>query len=144
MEVIMIKDFKDKDLGRVMELWLQTNLEAHNFIPKQYWISNYNMVKNILPKSEVYIYEEENMIQGFIGVDNGYIAGLFVLSSQQSKGIGKMLIEKCKLLYNALQLNVYVNNSRGVRFYLREGFVIEKEQADENTKEIEYSMIWRK
>ena len=70
----MIKDFKDKDLGRVMELWLQTNLEAHNFIPKQYWISNYNMVKNILPKSEVYIYEEENMIQGFIGVDNGYIA----------------------------------------------------------------------
>ena len=144
MEVIMIKDFNDKDLGRVMELWLQTNLEAHNFIPKQYWISNYNMVKNILPKSEVYIYEEENVIQGFIGVDNGYVAGLFVLSSQQSKGIGKMLIEKCKSLYNALQLSVYVNNSRGVRFYLREGFVIEKEQADENTKEIEYSMIWRK
>ena len=138
----MIKDFNDKDLGRVMELWLQTNLEAHNFIPKQYWISNYNMVKNILPKSEVYIYEEENVIQGFIGVDNGYVAGLFVLSSQQSKGIGKMLIEKCKSLYNALQLSVYVNNSRGVRFYLREGFVIEKEQADENTKELEYSMIY--
>ena len=42
-----------------------------------------------------------------------------------------------------LRLNVYVNNSKGVRFYLREGFVIEKEQVDENTKEIEYSMIWR-
>ena len=35
MEVIMIKDFNDKDIGRVMELWLQTNLEAHNFIPKE-------------------------------------------------------------------------------------------------------------
>ena len=82
------------------------------------------------------------MIQGFIGVDNGYVEGLFVLSSQQSKGIGKMLIEKCKSLYNALQLSVYVNNSRGVRFYLKEGFVIESEQADENTKELEYSMIY--
>ncbi|MBU3178146.1 GNAT family N-acetyltransferase [Clostridium estertheticum] len=57
------------------------------------------MVKNMFSKSEVYVYEEKNVIWGFIGVDNGYIVRLFVSNSQQSRGIGKKLIEKCKKLY---------------------------------------------
>lgn len=138
----MIREFKPKDFDSVMELWLHTNLEAHNFIPKQYWISNYDIVKNILPQSEVYVYEEENKIKGFIGIDNGYIAGIFVSNSAQSKGIGKMLLEKIKELYPVLTLSVYVKNSRAVNFYIREGFKIQQEKIEETTKETEYFMIY--
>jgi putative acetyltransferase len=138
----MIREFLLKDLDTVMKIWLDTNLSAHDFIWKDYWIKNFDMVKEILPKSEVYVYEIENNIQGFVGVNDGYIAGIFVSDNMRSKGIGKLLLEKCKEEYKYLSLSVYEKNKRAVEFYVREGFAKSKEQVDKNTGEKEYYMIW--
>ena len=140
----MIRKFRMEDLERVMELWLNTNIQAHNFILKEYWISNFDMVKTILPKAEIYVYEIQNKIEAFVGIDSGYIAGIFVSNEMQSIGIGKLLIEKCKQFYDNLSLSVYKKNYRAAKFYAKEGFSIEKEQVDENTGEIEYVMTWKK
>lgn len=61
----------------------------------------------------------------------------------QSIGVGKLLLEKCKQLYDNCCLSVYKKNYRAAKFYSREGFSIEKEQADEDTGEIEYLMTWK-
>ncbi len=140
----MIRNFLREDLAKVMEIWLNANFQAHDFITHEYWISNYNMVEKNLPKAEVYVYEDENMIKGFVGVDNGYIAGLFISSNQQSKGLGKELLEAVKSKYKELKLRVYKNNVRAVYFYQREGFEIIEKRVDKNTGELEYLMIWRK
>lgn len=140
----MIRKFKNKDLERVMELWIGTNLQAHAFILREYWFGNFEMVKNILPQTEIYVYEYRNQIEAFIGIDHGYIEGIFVSEKTQSKGIGKLLIEKSKQLYDNLSLSVYKKNDRAVKFYFREGFLIEKEQIDGNTGEKEYLMTWKK
>ena len=133
-----------EDLERVMELWLNTNIQAHNFILKEYWISNFDMVKTILPKAEIYVYEIQNKIEAFVGIDSGYIAGIFVSNEMQSIGIGKLLIEKCKQFYDNLSLRKKKKNYRAAKFYAKEGFSIAKEQVDENTGEIEYVMTWKK
>lgn len=39
---------------------LDTNFKVHNFIPAQYWKSNCDMVKEMLPQPEVYEYENKN------------------------------------------------------------------------------------
>lgn len=140
----MIREFRMEDLERVMKLWLNTNIQAHNFILKEYWISNFDMVKTILPKAEIYVYEIQNEIEAFVGIDSGYIAGIFVSNEMQSVGIGKLLLELCKQLYDNLSLSVYKKNDRATKFYSRENFSIEKEQVDENTGEIEYLMTWKK
>ena len=54
------------------DIWLKTNLEAHDFIPGQYWTSNYEAVKKMLPQAEVYVYEDNKIIQGFVGVRDEY------------------------------------------------------------------------
>lgn len=41
----MIRTYRESDLPVVMEIWLDTNIKAHSFISKEYWISNYEMVK---------------------------------------------------------------------------------------------------
>ena len=64
----MIRKLQNVDINKVVDLWLKTNLEAHNFISEQYWISNYERVKEMLPQAEVYVYEDDKMIQGFLGV----------------------------------------------------------------------------
>lgn len=140
----MIRDFKKQDLDRIMDLWLDTNISAHSFIDSEYWESNYDTVKTMMPNATIYLYEENDIIQGFVGLMDNYIAGIFVSRQVQSSGIGKKLLDYVKDKKTTLSLNVYQENSRAVNFYLRESFVISNEQIDENTGKIELSMNWVK
>ncbi|MDU6264370.1 MAG: N-acetyltransferase [Anaerocolumna aminovalerica] len=138
----MIREFMLKDLDSIMELWLETNKQAHDFIDNSYWDNNFKPVKEMLPQSTIYVYEHNSQIQGFIGLIDDYIAGIFISKDNQSRGIGKKLLNYTKEKYMKLSLQVYQRNARAVQFYLREGFTISKEQIDEGTGEIEYIMEW--
>ena len=138
----MIRKLQKADINRVADIWLKTNLKAHFFIPEQYWISNYEFVKELLPQAEVYVYEDDKMIQGFIGVSDEYIEGIFVSDEMQSRGIGKILLDYIKDKKDRLQLKVYQKNVRAMSFYQREGFTIQSEEMDEFTGEKEYVMNW--
>lgn len=140
----MIRDYKNQDIDRIMDLWLNANISAHSFIKSEFWKSNYNAVKSMLPSATVYVYEENNVIQGFIGLIDTYIAGIFVSQEFQSKGIGKSLLNYVKDKNKALSLNVYKENYRAINFYLRERFTVFSEQIDENTGAIELKMNWIK
>ena len=138
----MIRKLQKVDINRVADIWLKTNLKAHFFIPEQYWISNYEFVKEMLPQAEVYVYEDDKMIQGFIGINDEYIEGIFVSDEMQSRGIGKILLDYIKDKKDKLQLKVYQKNVRAMSFYQREGFTIQSEEMDEFTGEKEYVMNW--
>lgn len=140
---IMIRRLQKVDVDRVMDLWLDTNLKAHDFIPAVYWRSNFGPVKEMLPRAEVYVYEDAGGIQGFVGLSGEYIEGIFVADETQSQGIGKRLLDHMKAIKDTLRLNVYQKNTRAIRFYQREGFVIQHESSDESTGEKEYTMLWR-
>lgn len=141
----MIRYLKNTDLESIMTIWLNENLNVHHFINKNYWINNFHFVKNELPKADVYIYEEDNIIKGFIGVvDSSYIAGLFVDKNFQGCGIGSSLLQKCFDTYENLSLNVYVKNYKALEFYKKHGFKIAKEVIDSITNETEYFMTWKK
>ena len=138
----MIRKLQKVDINRVADIWLKTNLKAHFFIPEQYWISNYEFVKEMLPQAEVYVYEDDKMIQGFIGINDEYIEGIFVSDEMQSRGIGRILLDYIKDKKDRLQLKVYQKNVRAMSFYQREGFTIQSEGMDEFTGEKEYVMNW--
>ena len=74
---VMIRKMQNIDIDRVADIWLKTNLKAHYFIPEQYWTSNYELVKEMMSQAEVYVYEDDKMIQGFVGLSNEYIEGIF-------------------------------------------------------------------
>lgn len=41
----MIRRLQKADVDRVMDLWLDTNLKAHDFVSAAYWRSNFESVK---------------------------------------------------------------------------------------------------
>ena len=139
----MIRSLQKADINRVADIWLDTNLKAHSFISAQYWESNYELVKEMLSQAEVYVYEDDQKIQGFIGLSDEYIEGIFVSEKMQSQGIGKLLLNYIKERKNVLRLNVYQKNTRAIHFYQREGFEIQCEGLDEATGEKDYVMIWQ-
>ena len=139
----MIRKLQKVDINRVADIWLKTNLKAHYFIPEQYWTNNYEVVKEILPQADVYVYEDDKIIQGFVGLNAEYIEGIFVSDEMQSCGIGKLLLDYVKDKKVSLRLNVYQKNARAISFYQREGFIIQCEDLDEDTGEKEYTMLWK-
>ena len=52
----MIRKMEEKDISDVLQIWLETNIKAHSFIDKEYWIGNYEMVKQILPEAEYLLF----------------------------------------------------------------------------------------
>ncbi len=138
----MVRASQEKDMARVADIWLDSNLKAHGFIDGQYWLSHFQSVKEMLSQAEVYIYEDENGVQGFVGLDDDYIAGIFVCDEARSSGIGKQLLDFVKAMKKQLRLHVYQKNTRAVEFYQREGFRLQSESSDEDAGEKEYCMIW--
>lgn len=140
----MIRRLQKADVDRVMALWLGVNLKAHDFVPAAYWRNNFEPVKEMLPQAEVYVYESAGEIQGFVGLSGEYIEGIFVVDEMQSQGIGRRLLDHMKATKDTLYLSVYQKNTRAIRFYHREGFVIQREGLDESTGEKEFTMLWRR
>ena len=139
----MIRKLQKSDIDRVAEIWLNTNLKAHDFISEQYWHGNFDMVKEKFPQAEVYVYESDGKVQGFIGLDGEYIEGIFVSDEMQSQGIGKVLLDYAKSRKSELRLNVYRKNTRAIRFYQREGFSVRSEGLDEAVGEKDFLMVWK-
>ena len=139
----MIRVLQKADIERVVDIWLDTNLKAHYFIPGQYWKDNIDLLKEMLPQAEVYVYENDCQIEGFIGLNDEYVEGIFVSGEMQSQGIGKILLNYAKDKRNKLHLNVYQKNARAISFYKREGFEIQHSGLDEATGEKDYVMTWQ-
>ncbi|MDO4396282.1 MAG: N-acetyltransferase [Clostridia bacterium] len=139
----MIRKLQKVDINNVADIWLDTNIKAHYFIPAQYWKSNLELVKELLLQATVYVYEDNQKILGFIGINGEYIEGIFVSEAMQSQGIGKILLNYVKETRSKLLLNVYQKNTPAISFYQREGFKIQNSGVDEATGEKDYVMVWQ-
>ena len=142
----MVRQYSDSDMDAVMQIWFNTNIRAHHFIPSDYWRTNCNMVREILPHAEIYVHEDDctKQVDGFIGLNDDYIEGIFVKETMQSKGIGKQLLNHVKEVKPMLKLSVYQKNVKAIKFYLREKFNIQSENVDDNTGEKEFIMMWKR
>ena len=138
----MIRQLQNKDIDKIMEIWLESTIDAHKFISKEYWNENYNIVKDVyIPMSKTFIYEDNDDIRGFISViNNDFIGALFVEKNYQGQGIGKSLIDYAKNLYDNLSLAVYKENEKALEFYKKMGFKIISENINEDTNCVEYIM----
>ncbi|WP_278906958.1 GNAT family N-acetyltransferase [Faecalitalea cylindroides] len=140
----MIRVLEEKDVDTVAKIWLETNIKTHDFIVSNYWKEHYEIIKDMFLQAEVYVYEIEKEIMGFIGLDKEYIEGIFVLDQYQKRGIGKALLNHVKAKKEHLSLNVYQKNLNAILFYLREDFCVQYEDVDKNTGEKEYRMVWNR
>lgn len=142
----MIRRMGEGDLEAVAAIWLDANREAHDFIPASYWLGHFEEVRTALAQAEVWVFEAEARaeISGFIGLQEDYIAGIFVRREARSGGVGRQLLDHVKAGRRQLRLQVYRKNSRATGFYRREGFRVLEEGVDPGTGEAELLMEWHR
>lgn len=132
------------ELNRISNIWLTSNIEAHDFIPRSYWEKNYPMVLQQLAEADIITAYDNDKIVGFMGLDKNYIEGIFVESNHLHQGFGKSLIEHAKTTHSVLNLSVYGKNQSAIEFYLAQGFTKSSDGIDSNTGEPEIQMVWQK
>ena len=136
---------KKKEVSKIIEIWYETSLIAHNFIDKDYWKSQQREMKEkYLPMSETYVISNDNDVVGFVSMVDNYLATLFIDVQHQGEGYGKRLLNFIKGRRENIQLKVYKKNIKAVNFYVKNGFVIKNEVLDEQTAEEEFLMGWEK
>ncbi|MDT4198622.1 GNAT family N-acetyltransferase [Staphylococcus haemolyticus] len=141
----MIKKLDNLDFETIeknLNIWLNSNLEAHDFIKREYWIDNLDKVKKMFSDSTIYVYYADNQIVGFADLYEQYIAGLFITDNYRNKGIGRFLLERLKSDYNVLNLYVNEKNEGAIRFYTKHQFEIRSKEFEVETQEYEYFMKW--
>ena len=139
-----IRPLQPTEIEEIIRIWLDCNMQAHTFIQPNYWLDHTGYMREALPQAEVYVYEQDGSILGFIGLQEHHIAGLFIDKCHQSKGIGTSLIEFIKQKHSTLTLTTYKKNVRALQFYQRHNFVIVEEQIDTNNNEAELLLRWNK
>lgn len=140
----IIRSFYEMDLKPVMKIWYDGNIEAHDFVDKAYYDRNFGYVSRVIPKTEVYVYEIDGKVVGFIGVEEGFISGLFVDRQYRGCGIGTKLLHYVMDLYDFIELDVFENNFGAVCFYEKRNFHKLEETVNEDLGEVQYRMFYRK
>lgn len=139
-----IRKFIPSDIEAVMKIWYEGNIEAHDFIDKEYWDRHYNYVKRTLTQTDVYIYETNGKVVGFVGMDDSYLAGLFVQKDFRGLGFGTRLLERIKEENEYFTLHVFANNYGAYTFYKNRGLCVRGEEVNEDLGEIEYLMYYKR
>ena len=138
----MIRLAERQDLDRIMEIWLEGNLQAHDFVDPDYWTGCFQEVREAIAQADVWVWDDSGRVEAFAGMVEHYLAGLFVSGAQRGKGIGGLLLEHIKEQRFPLTLHVYSRNAGAVQFYERHGFGTISEYIDLETGQPEREMIF--
>jgi putative acetyltransferase len=140
----MIRQMTSDDIARVGDVWLGASIQAHGFVPADFWRSNYRlMTEELLPQAECYVHVTGGKIDGFSTVAGDFVHCLFVEPESQRLGIGAALLSHLKASHQALRLHVYQQNPGAARFYRSHGFVVTGEATCPHTGCAELVLEWK-
>lgn len=141
----MIRKHQKKDLEALMDIWYKSSSIAHPFLDSKFVEKVKKDMKNLyIPNSETWVYEEDNIIKGFISMIGNEIGGLFIMPNQQSKGIGTKLVNFISQFHEELEVEVFKNNRIGRGFYDKYGFSVINEYMHEESNQFVLRMKFKK
>ena len=91
---------------------------------------------------QLWVYDDNGLVKGFLWVDDKQIKKLFVEPVLQSRGIGEKLLEYAVSELDATYLWALEKNTRAIDFYKRHGFMVTDEKMlEEGTTEYLVKLI---
>jgi ribosomal protein S18 acetylase RimI-like enzyme len=143
IDIPQIREYTDDDIGRIMFIWLRTNIRTHRYIKEAYWHKQYDSVRNTyLENANIKVYEKGQIMAYIAILDDTHIESLNVLPEYQNQGMASKLLEDAKENYNSLTINLYADNRNAIGFFVRRDFDIIDERVNEETQHTEYKLKW--
>jgi len=107
-------------------LWERSVRATHDFLPEDDIQRLLPLVRDTylpMPALDVWVYEDQNGIAGFIGTGGHNVEMLFIEPDRRGQGIGRQLLDHARARHDALTVDVNEQNPQAVKFYLHYGFI---------------------
>ncbi len=141
---IMIRPFQKEDMEDVVNVWLAASLQAHDFIPRDFWERAAEDMRTLyLPMSDeivLHIDDATGRPDAFLAFVDTFLAALFVVPEAQGRGLGSRMFRIARRMHPDLTLCVYRENCRAVAFYRKHGMTVIGERVEEKTGHVELIM----
>jgi putative acetyltransferase len=125
----ILRRYETGDEDAAIALWLRTWQAAYpeiDFATRvEWWRQRWR--NELVPSAAIVIAESQTIVIGFVTVDPGtrYLDQIVVAREHWGSDIGAALIAEAKRISpNGLALDVNTDNTRAIRFYRKQGFVI--------------------
>jgi putative acetyltransferase len=130
----VIRNYRDGDLGDLLETWAAASEIAHPFLTTEFLDSERENIPNLyLPNADTWVFEVGGKVVGFVALIGNEIGAIFVHPSQQRNGVGSQLMEKAKELHSELEVEVFAANTIGRGFYAKHEFETLEEKVHDQT-----------
>ena len=145
---IIIREAKLDDLARIAEIEVfNYRLNFYHIFQDDNFYFQEMQVLNVINENkkrlgQLWVYDDNGIVKGFMWVDSQQIKKLFVEPVLQSRGIGSKLLEYAFDKLGATYLWALAKNTRAIAFYKRHGFqTTEEKMLEEDTTEYLVKLI---
>ena len=145
---IIIREAKLDDLARIAEIEVfNYRLNFYHIFQDDNFYFQEMQVLNVINENkkrlgQLWVFDEDGIVKGFMWVDSQQIKKLFVEPVLQSRGIGSTLLEYAVDKLGATYLWALEKNTRAIAFYKRHGFqTTEEKMLEEGTTEYLVKLI---
>ena len=145
---IIIREAKLDDLARIAEIEVfNYRLNFYHIFQDDTFYFQEMQVLNVINENkkrlgQLWVFDEDGVVKGFMWVDSRQIKKLFVEPVLQSCGIGSKLLEYAVNKLGATYLWALEKNTRAIAFYKRHGFqTTEEKMLEEGTTEYLVKLI---
>ena len=145
---IIIREAKLDDLARIAEIEVfNYRLNFYHIFQDDTFYFQEIQVLNVINENkkrlgQLWVFDEDGVVKGFMWVDSQQIKKLFVEPVLQSRGIGSKLLEYAVDKLGATYLWALEKNTRAIAFYQRHGFqTTEEKMLEEGTTEYLVKLI---
>lgn len=123
-DMTMILPYTPSDKEDVLSIWRQASAIAHPFLAETTVAQAEAMIRDqLLDMAETWMARRDGRNVGFVALIGDEVGGLFILPSQQGRGLGRALLDKAASVHSALTLSVFAENPKAQGFYQAYGFV---------------------
>lgn len=131
---------KNTDIDTIMNLWKKEYIANNKKVSSEVLTVKYTEIENhLLDKNSITIlYTEDDIIEGFVSVNkNKEIKLIYVDRNIRHEGIGSMLVDSVKKIFDKLYIDMNEENKKYELFFMKNDFKKSKDKLDEEkTKEI--------
>ena len=144
---LRVRPYAAGDEEAAIELWQRAWQDAYPDIDfgarVAWWRERWR--NELVPQAQILIAEMDGVMEGFVTVDpkSGYLDQIVVAPEHWGGALADSLVREAKRISpKRVTLHVNTDNTRAIRFYEKQGFVVAGEEKNPRSGAPIYRMTW--